>query len=99
MFRLIVQVESSCCLRHASERRFGALLESGTITLMCRRVGWRTSIGCAVGGVRKSPVGDEKQTAGEGMVVWAAAGADHGVTNTGAKRLVLLVGIAPFLGK
>jgi len=52
-----------------------------------------------VGGVRKSPLGDEKQTVSEGVVVWAPAGVDHGVTNTGAKRLVLLVGIAPFPGK
>ena len=44
-------------------------------------------------------VGGEKQTAGEGAVVWAPAGVEHGVTNTGAKRLVLLVGIAPFPGK
>ena len=44
-------------------------------------------------------VGDEKQTAGEGVVVWAPAGVEHGVTNTGMKRLVLLVGIAPFPGK
>ncbi len=40
-------------------------------------------------------VGDEKQKAGAGAVVWAPAGVDHGVTNTGAQRLVLLVGIAP----
>jgi mannose-6-phosphate isomerase-like protein (cupin superfamily) len=41
-------------------------------------------------------VGDESRTAGEGMVVWAPAGVSHGVTNRGEKRLVLLVGIAPF---
>ena len=41
-------------------------------------------------------VGDETRSAGEGMVVWAPAGVTHGVTNTGSKRLVLLVGIAPF---
>lgn len=40
-------------------------------------------------------VGDEKQKAGAGAVVWAPAGVDHGVTNTGSQRLVLLVGIAP----
>ena len=40
-------------------------------------------------------VGDEKQNAGAGAVVWAPAGVDHGVTNAGAHRLVLLVGIAP----
>ena len=41
-------------------------------------------------------VGDETRRAGEGMVVWAPAGVTHGVTNTGSKRLVLIVGIAPF---
>jgi mannose-6-phosphate isomerase-like protein (cupin superfamily) len=44
-------------------------------------------------------VGDETREAGEGMVVWAPATVTHGVTNTGATRLVLLVGIAPFPGK
>jgi mannose-6-phosphate isomerase-like protein (cupin superfamily) len=41
-------------------------------------------------------VGDESRQAGEGSVVWAPAGVSHGVTNTGANPLVLLVGIAPF---
>jgi mannose-6-phosphate isomerase-like protein (cupin superfamily) len=41
-------------------------------------------------------VGDERRTAGEGMVVWAPADVSHGVVNTGSGRLVLLVGIAPF---
>jgi len=41
-------------------------------------------------------VGDERRTAGEGMVVWAPADVSHGVVNTGDSRLVLLVGIAPF---
>jgi mannose-6-phosphate isomerase-like protein (cupin superfamily) len=40
-------------------------------------------------------VGTETSQAGPGMVIWAPAGVDHGVTNTGAARLVLLVGIAP----
>ena len=44
-------------------------------------------------------VGDEKRAAGEGAVVWAPAGVDHGVTNNGTKRLTLLVGIAPAPGK
>jgi quercetin dioxygenase-like cupin family protein len=44
-------------------------------------------------------VGDEKRTVGEGAVVWAPAGVDHGVTNNGTKRLTLLVGIAPAPGK
>jgi quercetin dioxygenase-like cupin family protein len=43
-------------------------------------------------------VGDETQRAGPGLVVWAPAGVAHGVTNTGAQRLVLLVGIAPAPG-
>ena len=41
-------------------------------------------------------VGDERRTAGAGMVVWAPADVSHGVVNTGDSRLVLLVGIAPF---
>lgn len=43
-------------------------------------------------------VGDERRSASAGGVVWAAAGVPHGVTNRGAERLVLLVGIAPFTG-
>lgn len=43
-------------------------------------------------------VGEETQRAGPGVVVWAPAGVEHGVTNTGAQRLVLLVGIAPAPG-
>jgi quercetin dioxygenase-like cupin family protein len=41
-------------------------------------------------------VGDETQTAGPGVSVWAPAGAPHGVANRGGARLVLLVGIAPW---
>jgi mannose-6-phosphate isomerase-like protein (cupin superfamily) len=44
-------------------------------------------------------VGDERRTAGEGMVIWAPADISHGVVNRGAGRLVLLVGIAPFPGQ
>jgi len=40
-------------------------------------------------------VGDEVQEAGPGEVIWAAAGAPHGVRNDRSERLVLLVGIAP----
>jgi mannose-6-phosphate isomerase-like protein (cupin superfamily) len=40
-------------------------------------------------------VGAESRSAGEGGVVWAPAGVSHGVENRGARRLVLLVGIAP----
>jgi len=40
-------------------------------------------------------VGHERRTAGEGEVVWAPAGVEHGVENTGARSLVLFVSIAP----
>jgi mannose-6-phosphate isomerase-like protein (cupin superfamily) len=43
-------------------------------------------------------VGAETSQAGPGMAIWAPAGVDHGVTNTGNERLVLLVGIAPAPG-
>ena len=46
-------------------------------------------------GVGRFQVGDEFVTAGEGQLVWAAAGVVHGVTNEGDTRLTLLVGIAP----
>ena len=42
-------------------------------------------------------VGEETRDAGVGMVVWAPAGSQHGVTNNGSTRLVLLVGMAPSL--
>jgi quercetin dioxygenase-like cupin family protein len=44
-------------------------------------------------------VGAEEREAGAGTVVWAPADMPHGVVNTGAARLVLLVGIAPAPGK
>jgi len=40
-------------------------------------------------------VGEEVVRAGPGLAVWAPAGAEHGVTNIGVHRLVLLVGISP----
>lgn len=40
-------------------------------------------------------VGDEVRTAAAGTVVWAQAGAPHGVENTGTTRLTVLVCIAP----
>ena len=40
-------------------------------------------------------VGHERRAAGEGEVVWAPAGVEHGVENTGARSLVLFVSIAP----
>ena len=42
-------------------------------------------------------VGAETSQAGPGMVIWAPAGVEHGVTNTSDARLVLLVDIAPAL--
>ena len=41
-------------------------------------------------------VGDEQQRCGPGVTVWAPAGIDHGVSNAGNERLVVLVGIAPW---
>jgi quercetin dioxygenase-like cupin family protein len=41
-------------------------------------------------------VGDERQHCGPGTTIWAPAGVDHGVTNAGDERLVVLVGIAPW---
>jgi len=40
-------------------------------------------------------VGDETRVAGPGDIVWAPAGVDHGVSNQGTARLVLLMGMAP----
>lgn len=40
-------------------------------------------------------VGDLTQTAPVGTLVWAPAGAAHGVENRGGERLVLLMGMAP----
>lgn len=41
-------------------------------------------------------VGDERQRCGSGMTIWAPAGVEHGVSNQGSARLVVLVGIAPW---
>jgi len=49
-----------------------------------------------VEGEAEFEVGEAKQTAGPGSVVWAPAGVGHGVENRGTARLVLLVGIAPW---
>ena len=40
-------------------------------------------------------IGDEQQTASEGMLVVAPAGVPHGVENQSDQRLSLLVAIAP----
>jgi quercetin dioxygenase-like cupin family protein len=44
-------------------------------------------------------IGDHVQEAEAGVIVVAPAGIQHGVKNAGAKRLVLLVAIAPPTGK
>ena len=46
-------------------------------------------------GMGEFVVGEETKEAGVGCIIWASAGAPHGVTNAGEHRLVLLVGIAP----
>ncbi|HEY3081823.1 MAG TPA: cupin domain-containing protein [Chloroflexota bacterium] len=43
-------------------------------------------------------VGGERLRGRPGCAVWAPAGVEHGVTNDGPRRLVLLVGIAPAPG-
>lgn len=43
-------------------------------------------------------VGDEVLTASEGQTVLAPAGVTHGVRNNGSKRLVILMGLAPWPG-
>jgi quercetin dioxygenase-like cupin family protein len=43
-------------------------------------------------------VGAARQQLAAGQVAWAPAGEPHGVRNTGAQRLVVLVGIAPAPG-
>ncbi len=43
-------------------------------------------------------IGRERQVASEGEVIWAPAGVEHGVENTGTRSLVLFVGIAPAPG-
>jgi len=48
-------------------------------------------------GVGKFSVGEEERTVEQGTVVIAPAGVPHGVTNIGADRLSLLIGIAPGL--
>lgn len=40
-------------------------------------------------------IGEEIGTAEPGMVVWAPADVTHSVVNTGAERLVMLIGMAP----
>jgi mannose-6-phosphate isomerase-like protein (cupin superfamily) len=40
-------------------------------------------------------VGEKTIALAAGGVIWAPAGVPHGVTNRGAQRLVVLMGIAP----
>ena len=40
-------------------------------------------------------LGDERERAVAGDVIWAPAGLRHGVENQGNKRLTILMGIAP----
>lgn len=44
-------------------------------------------------------VGEETRRVGAGIVVWAPSGEPHGVSNPGAGRLTMLVGIAPAPGR
>jgi quercetin dioxygenase-like cupin family protein len=53
---------------------------------------------CVLEGTGLFTVGSDRRSAGPGTVVWAAAGAPHGVENRGQHRLVVLVGIAPAPG-
>ena len=46
-------------------------------------------------GTGRFKIGDEEREAVAGTLVIAPAGVPHGVTNTGGKRLSLLVAIAP----
>lgn len=41
-------------------------------------------------------VGEARQRCGPGSTIWAPAGVEHGVSNNGAARLVVLMGIAPW---
>jgi len=49
-------------------------------------------------GVGTFTIGRERQVAGAGTVVWAPAGVEHGVENTGKGSLILLVALAPAPG-
>lgn len=46
-------------------------------------------------GTGEFTVGEQVQSAGEGMTVWAPEGVDHGVRNKCEQRLVVLVGMTP----
>jgi len=46
-------------------------------------------------GVGRFTVGDQEKIVESGAIVIAPAGISHGVTNTGADRLSLLIAIAP----
>jgi len=40
-------------------------------------------------------VGDKEKDIEKGMVIWVPAGHSHRIINTGAERMVMLVGISP----
>lgn len=44
-------------------------------------------------------IGEETQELGPGEVAWTPAGVIHTVVNTGAERLVMLIGMAPRPGR
>ncbi|MGB0389913.1 MAG: cupin domain-containing protein [Ardenticatenaceae bacterium] len=44
-------------------------------------------------------IGEETQSAGPGITIWAPGGVPHGVSNKTQTRLVILMGIAPAPGK
>ena len=44
-------------------------------------------------------LGEERRTCGAGHAICAAAGVEHGVTNSGSERLVVLVAMAPPPGR
>jgi len=48
-----------------------------------------------VEGSGRFTVGEENRSAAPGTVIWAPAGVEHGVENTGADTLVIFMGIAP----
>lgn len=54
---------------------------------------------CVVQGEGHFVVGDEAQTLGAGGMVFAPSGVPHGVKNAGSASLMVLVCIAPPIGK
>lgn len=69
-------------------------LEPGQVQPPHRHAG-RDKFYFVIEGAGEFVVGDERIQALSGAVVWAPADVTHGVTNTGAARLVMLIGMAP----